>query len=293
MQNTAQVTHKLKTENTHLIESQLDVYFASLASIDDRQLSVNNAGEAFSNSYTNSCVASKKVFDASKKQICLLKRDDYSINVVDSLKQRIKTSMLIKSIYASRGYLAKKATTFTDNPYQITLEATRKQQLLGTLTLTVDSNQGLLSDTLYKQDIDAFRVKERKVCEISKLAFGRNSSSKRILAELFHVAYIYASFLHEATDAVIEVNPRHASFYKRMLGFRQINEQRICPRVNAPAVLLHLECEKVNKQRLFATRSDKCNDKSIYPYFLSRCEEAELMKIIFYRQAEMSQNCFL
>ena len=42
-----------------------------------------------------------------------------------------------------------------------------------------------------------------------------------------------------ASDAVIEVNPRHARYYQRTLGFRQIGELRQCQRVEAPAVLLH------------------------------------------------------
>ncbi len=259
MQNTAQVAHKSKTENTH----------------DDRHLSVNKAFEEFSNSYSSP--TSLRALDVNKKQVCLLKRDDYSINVVDSLKQRIKTSSFIQSIYASCGYLAESSTTFTSNPRQITFEATRNQQLLGTLTLTIDSeDQGLLADTLYKQEIDTLRAKDRKFCEISKLAFKRNSSTKKILAELFHAAYIYASFLHKATDAVIEVNPRHASFYKRMLGFRQISEQRTCPRVNAPAVLLRLGREHVNKQLISIINLDKCDEKSIYSYFLSRHEEQKV-----------------
>ena len=36
---------------------------------------------------------------------------------------------------------------------------------------------------------------------------------------LFHIAYIFARRMHDRTDLLIEVNPRHVRFYERMLGF--------------------------------------------------------------------------
>ena len=59
-----------------------------------------------------------------------------------------------------------------------------------------------------------------------------------VLGTLFHLAYIHGRLIRGATDLVIEVHPRHASFYRRMLGFRIIGAERICPRVDAPAVLM-------------------------------------------------------
>jgi hypothetical protein len=40
------------------------------------------------------------------------------------------------------------------------------------------------------------------------------------------------------THTVIEVNPRHVSYYKRALKFEQIGPERMNRRVMAPAVLL-------------------------------------------------------
>ena len=44
----------------------------------------------------------------------------------------------------------------------------------------------------------------------------------------------------EATDVVIEVNPRHVRYYQRAFGFRAFGAERRCERVGAPARLLHL-----------------------------------------------------
>lgn len=219
---------------------------------------------------------------------CLLQRNGYSIHLVNSLKQRIKTSTLIKRMYASRGYQTKSASVFSISSNQYTFEARRSQQLIGTLTLTIDSDNGLLADTLYQPELDLFRQQGRRLCEVSKLAFNPETSSKEIFASLFHMAYVFACRIHDMDDAFIEINPRHACFYKRMLGFKQIGGLRTCPRVNAPAVLLHLDLGYMEEQIITQAEQFDQNTKSIYPHFLSQDKEKKIIHTIQTRQA-----CFI
>lgn len=221
--------------------------------------------------------------DATKEN-CLLQRNGYSIHLVNSFKQRVKASTLIKRMYALRGYQTESASVFSVSANQYTFEARQSQQLIGTLTLTIDTDKGLLADTLYQSELDRFRRQGRKLCELSKLAFNPESGSKEIFASLFHIAYIFARRVHDADDAFIEINPRHACFYKRMLGFKQIGELRTCPRVNAPAVLLQLNKEYIEIQ--IATFAGRSSDKacSIYPYFFSQEREEKIVRVIRTRQ---------
>lgn len=218
---------------------------------------------------------------------CLLHRNGYSIHLVNSLKQRIKASTLIKRMYASRGYQTESASVFSTSSNQYTFEARQSQQLIGTLTLTIDTGKGLLADTLYQPELDQFRQQKHKLCEVSKLAFNPETSSKEIFSSMFHMAYIFAHRIHGVDDAFIEINPRHAVFYKRMLGFRQIGELHTCPRVNAPAVLLHLDLGYMKEQ--IATQAEQFNQKtkSIYPHFLSWNKENEIIRIIQTRQTNL------
>ncbi|HRO57443.1 MAG TPA: long-chain N-acyl amino acid synthase [Nitrosomonas europaea] len=219
---------------------------------------------------------------------CLLQRNGYSIHLVNSLKQRIKASTLIKRMYASRGYQTESASVFSTSSNQYTFEARQSQQLIGTLTLTIDTGKGLLADTLYQPELDQFRRQGRRLCEVSKLAFNPETSSKEIFASLFHMAYIFACHIHNTDDSFIEINPRHATFYKRMLGFRQVGELRTCPRVNAPAVLLHLDLGYMKEQ--ITTQAGQFNQKtkSIYPHFLSQNREKEIIRIIQARQTSFT-----
>jgi N-acyl amino acid synthase FeeM len=73
---------------------------------------------------------------------------------------------------------------------------------------------------------------------ITRLAVDRAAAGKRVLAGLFHTAYLFACKIHGYTHAVIEVNPRHVLFYGKELKFKVVGPERLDLRVNAPAMLL-------------------------------------------------------
>ena len=207
---------------------------------------------------------------------CFLKRHGYNIRIASPLGLLSETGALIKRMYSWRGYHTE--GTKASRGTQTTLEAFCGKSLVGTLTLALDSKDRLLADELYGQEINTFRERKRKLCELSKLAIDPKYSSKELLASLFNVAYIYGRTIHRASDFVIEVNPRHAGYYKRMLGFDEIGETRICPRVNAPAVLLHLELEYVDEQVSLLAGTRERRERSLYSYFLPKQEEKKVAR---------------
>lgn len=205
---------------------------------------------------------------------CILRREDYHIRITDPAGRRNEVGPLVKRMYSWRGYNIENTPISIQN--NITLEAFSGQHLVGTLTLRLDSKDGLLADELYEEKISPFRTGDRKVCELSKLAIDPEFSSKELLASLFNLAYIYGRFIHRATDFFIEVNPRHTRYYKRMLGFRQLGEMRNCKRVNAPAILLHLELDYVDEQVSSLAGTQEPMERSLYSYFLVRDEEQKV-----------------
>jgi hypothetical protein len=210
----------------------------------------------------------------------VLERRGYRVRRVGVPDRRSKASMLIERMYSRRGYHTETASALPHRPTRITLEISRDEELFGTLTLGLDSEEGLLADTLYQPEMNGLRAMGRKLCEISRLAVDPQYGSKEVLASLFHLAYIYARIIHKATDVLIEVNPRHAGFYKRMLGFRQIGQMHTCPRVNAPAVLLHLELAYMDAQIAKHAGSRDTKERSLYPYFFASCEPEQLTDTI-------------
>ncbi|PYD91249.1 N-acetyltransferase [Pseudomonas syringae pv. pisi] len=178
-------------------------------------------------------------------------------------------------MYAWRGYAGDHQPS--SDPNRITLTATDKGDVVGTLSIGIDSEVGLMADEIFKDELDAHRQRGAKLCEFTKFAFDPSVRSKTALANVFHLAVIYARDMHGCTDIVIEVNPRHRRFYERMLGFRKEGELKINPRVDAPAYLLRVNLAFVTEQidRFGGTwaAEGETEERSFYPYFFSPREE--------------------
>jgi hypothetical protein len=142
---------------------------------------------------------------------------------------------LIERRYASRGYQTK---TQSADPHLFTFVGYDEGKVVGTVSIRLDSEQGLGADSLYKAEIDELRTEGCTICEFTRLAIDERAISKPVLAGLFHTAYLYAAHVRGIEFAVIEVNPRHVVFYRKALGFEPIGPERMNTRVQAPAILL-------------------------------------------------------
>lgn len=202
----------------------------------------------------------------------------FKIRNADSSGRRSSASVLIQRRYASRGYIASDLPEEAE-PQRITLVASDAEVIIGTITIGFDSPAGLNVDETFGPETDALRAERRNICEFTKLAVDNVSKSKRVLASLFHVAYIYAHRLMGFDSLLIEVNPRHVRFYEAMLGFKVLTGQRQNPRVNAPAVLMCLDFGYVQEQiaNLGGRPELSLEVRSLYPYFLSIGEEANIV----------------
>lgn len=197
---------------------------------------------------------------------------EFKVRLAITDDRRKSASLLIQKMYNWRGYDAK---AISHDPNKITLVAYLEDKVVGTLTLGLDSPQGMVVDQLYKTEADQLRAMGRKPCDITRLAVDQNIKSKSVLAALFHLSFIYGHTIHGASDFLIEVNPRHVLFYQRMLGFKQYGEEKTCPRVNAPAVLLKLDLGYADEQilRYGGMGAAATGVKTIYPYFFTRQDE--------------------
>lgn len=207
----------------------------------------------------------------------IVNQDSYGIRLLDTAEGRNSASMLINRMYAWRGYAGTHQST--DDANRITLTATDKGDVVGTLSLSIDSPIGMASDVVFKEELDRMRLEGARLSEFTKLAFDPSVQSKAALANLFHLAVIYARDLYDCTDIVIEINPRHRGFYQRMLGFEQVGELRTNLRVNAPAYLMRIRLSYVTEQiqKYGGTFSENKNIRSFYPFFFSPREESGII----------------
>ena len=147
-------------------------------------------------------------------------------------------SALVRRRYQQRG-LALGVGGTGDRLPCVTVLARQGAELWATLRLGLDSGAGLQADALYEREIDPLRSASRRVAEVTRLAIDAPCHPAPLLYALFEQAMGYLRHQPPITDLVIEVHPRHARFYVQRFGFNQIGAERVCERVNAPAVLLH------------------------------------------------------
>lgn len=184
---------------------------------------------------------------------------------------------LLSRMYASKGYAVDTSKTY--NPRGCSLVIQIDGQTMGTLSVGMDY-QNLAAEQLYPEFIKTLRDRGATICEFGQLAIAPQVRSKRVMGAMFHLAALIALRLGKATDIVIEVNPRHSDFYQRMLGFSKVGSERLCKRVNATAVLLHIDDSTVfeNIKRFGGHPEMASQERSFYSYFFHSADEDRLIK---------------
>lgn len=198
-----------------------------------------------------------------------------TLRAADTGGHRSSANILVHRMYATRGYKTSSAAPTAPVSNVVTLLACDQGETIGTISISLDNPTGLLADELFREELDALRAQGRRLCEFTKLAMDHVVKSRRVLASLFHAAYIWAHLRLGYHDVVIEVNPRHVRYYARMLGFTIIGPQRLNRRVDAPAVLMRLDFTHARTQiERLAGKPAPDDERSLYPYFFSEKEEA-------------------
>ncbi len=213
-------------------------------------------------------------FDEAEKPASeTVQQQKFKIRLASSDSRRSSASMMIEKRYSSRGY---QSNALVQDPRRITVLVSMDEKIVGTTTLGLDGPSGLMADGVYKAEIDSLRMQGCSVCELTKLAIDDEYvDSKHIVAVLFHLCKIYGSNIHHATDFVIEINPKHAAFYRKLLGFEVFGSEKICPRVNAPALLLRLPLAYAEARiaQYGGMQKAATGERSLYPYCFSKKDE--------------------
>ena len=197
----------------------------------------------------------------------------FKVRLANTEERQSSASYLIQRRYAWRGYSV--GDQQPRAPSRITIAAHDHSGTAGTVTVGLDSADAMFVDGLYADEANALRAEGRRLAEFTKLAIDNNVHSKPLLAALFHIAFIYARRIHRCTDLLIEVNPRHQGFYRRMLGFEPLGRLRSDPRVGAPALLLRLCLKHAQAEiaRLGGNPNLAPMARSLYPYAFAPREE--------------------
>ena len=200
---------------------------------------------------------------------------EFTIKVASSDSDREAAEEIINRLYSWRGY--GEHHQLADRETCKTFMACRNGEVLGTLTLTVDSPRRLGVDETFPDELCHIRQRGAGLCELTKFAFDPSPGSQGMLAALFHVIYLYGTQLYDCTDLLIEVNPRHVRFYQVMLGFKRVGDLRTNAAVSAPSQLLRLGIADIDHQIVSLAGSAGITNHSLYPHFFGE-EQAEAIR---------------
>ena len=200
----------------------------------------------------------------------------FKIRLAGPPEARRDADALVQNRYARRGY---RTSATLVNANVCTFTAYDDGRLAGTVSLRLDSNEGLAADELYRAETDALRREGRRICEFIRLAVDTTRGSQPVLAGLFHTVFLFARKLRGFDFVVIEVNPRHVEFYRRVLAFDVIGAQRHNPRVDAPAVLMGVSFRAIgdNLKRNAGKGTRAATARNLYTFGFSPAEEAGIL----------------
>lgn len=212
-----------------------------------------------------------------------------SVIVANDAHAKRRAWQLAYRVYAECGYVAPDCeglmtSAFDHDPGTFTLLVEDEAgTAMATVTLVFDSEMRLPCDEIFEPELEFLRSQGRKVAEVTRLAIDeRHTGSKALLVTLFNFIFVYARRIRGYDDFVIEVNPRHVNYYRRLLRFEVAGSERPCPRVNgAPAVLLRVELEKgVEEVRRVGGMRNVSSDRTLYPYFYPWTDSCEIFAFL-------------
>ena len=203
----------------------------------------------------------------------------FSIRLAYDDDDRTSASEIINRMYGRRGYGS--AHQVSARSECLTFAACCGEEMIGTLTLRVDSPNRLCADDTFGEEMAALRAKaDSSLCELTKFAFDPSPESRPLLAKLFHVIFLYGTHRFACSDLVIEVNPRHVLFYEAMLGFTRVGALRTNEMVHAPSQLMQLTVSQIGKNITRYAGGGSCSARSLYPYFFGEAEEQKVRQRI-------------
>ena len=160
----------------------------------------------------------------------------------------------------------------------------REGQMLGTLSLIVDSPLGLPMESVFPKLIQSLRDSGRRLGEVSLLALDQEAFGKKSFSlmdfqkltgafRLFKLAFDYAYSVAGLTDLVITVHPKHADLY-RYLTYEIMAAPRAIPSACGKAGLpMKLDIQKslANRHVSKSLRDYFVHHQSIPRDLLTKC----------------------
>lgn len=177
-----------------------------------------------------------------------------SIKIAKDKADLYQAFSLVHKEYADVGYLPRNEgfdlhyTIFSLLPHSRTFIFQDSHRTISTMTKTMDSSVfGLPMDALYHDELNRLRAQKRRIAEVSALATHSKTRWEYFFIYLAKVILRHA-ISARINDLCIMVNPKHVTFYKTIFLFEEFGQERFYETVNAPAVPLRLDVNRIRQK---------------------------------------------
>lgn len=226
--------------------------------------------------------ATNKIEGGAEKE--LVKSIHLKTKLASSKEDLQKVFKLAYEVYSEKGYAVHHDTKMEVSPYDahhdtlILMVENEDNEVVGSLTLYYDDGELLPADHIFHPELNAIRQQGIKFAEVSRFVVSHEyQHQKEILISLINTIYIHAFRMMNIDELIIEVNPRHVDYYRKLLGFVQWGDVKECPRVNnAPAVLLRCNSDKYKK----VIDKGESERRNLYNNFIPKNEESEIINML-------------
>lgn len=208
---------------------------------------------------------------------------NFTIKIANTLEEREAVFHLGYQIYLEKGYIKENANQWLIQNYDFDSETVvlivqdQNKKIAGSVTIVFDGYSKLPANSIYGDELNSLRNSGAKMAELSRLVISPDyRNSKEILVLLFNYLAIYIHHVRKYNSFVVQVNPRHKNYYKTLLNFEEVGQEKPCPHVqSAPAVLLFLATSKYQSEvkRCAGLKNLHTKERSLYPHFLTAEQE--------------------
>lgn len=211
------------------------------------------------------------------------KSAEFKIKIANTLEEREGVFRLGYKIYLEKGFIHENSNEWLVRNYDACKETVilivqdSEKNIVGSVTLVFDGDCKLPASKIFNDELKIVKACGHKIVEISRLIIHPDyRNSKEILLLLFNYLEIYCHHGKNYTGVIVQVNPRHKSFYKLLLNFEEIGTEKLSPYLNnAPTNLLFLPTSKYLSEvkRLANNNNLNKRERSLYAYFLKPEQE--------------------
>ena len=182
----------------------------------------------------------------------MMASEEILYSIVRSDEEQCATEQLIFREYTKQGYVSEgeKKRKELDiskalrSPAATTFVARWHENIVGTITVFLDSHEGLPLDKVFRSELDAFRAEGKTIAEVGQFAIDSEADFPLLACKkkpflswpLFNLVFRFVAY-KQIDRYCIGIHPKHSPFYSTLF-FKDAGDVRSYTSVNDAPVLL-------------------------------------------------------